>query len=151
MTNNHDSEETVQVRQDNWPKEDREFQKLMMATELGKAFTTPQGVDNIRLIMTPGEDTSSLFMRADIPNNKMALAFSVREKRCREHEDGDGLIHVKKMLCALTSVKAKRANLASNTIIGNHTFNEQKRGVGAWLRRAAGMEREDDGPEGKRP
>ena len=132
-SNNHDDPEAL-------AQADKELNAILDKSDIDNVFSTPQSTDNIRLLMTPGgDDPLNLYMRADIPNNAIALAFAIRESRCREHDDNEGLKKLTKMIAAMIGVSAKRANLASDTIIGEHHNGNMRRNLGDWIRDKAGL------------
>ena len=103
-------------------------------------FIYPQGTDNIKLLMTPGkDDPKNLYMRADLPTKRAAVAFAICETRDEKHGDIEGRTQLLKIMAALVGVGAKRANLVSDTIIGERRNAGMRRGMGDWIRDKAGI------------
>jgi len=131
---NHDSEPEALAMAE------KELNATLDRADMDNVFSTPQSTDNVKLLMTPGDnDPKNLYMRADIPDTATALAFAIRESRCQEHGDTEGTLKILKMIAALVGVNAKRANLVSDTMIGERRNSNMRRGLGEWIREKAGM------------
>ena len=119
---------------------ERELNATLSAADIDNVFTTPQSTDNVKLLMTPGDnDPKNLYMRADIPDTATALAFAIRESRCQEHGDKEGSLKILKMIAALVGVQGKRANLVSDTMIGERRNAGRGRGLIEKIRDASGI------------
>ena len=126
----------MENRNNGHPTDDKVFDREGLGSD---DFIFPQATDNIKLLMTPGkDDPKNLYMRADIPDTATALAFAIRESRCQEHGDSEGVLKISKMVAALVGVQAKRANLVSDTMIGER-HNNMRRSMGDWIRDKAGI------------
>lgn len=119
---------------------ERELSATLKKSDMDNVFSTPQSTDNVKLLMTPGgDDPKNLYMRADIPDTATALAFAIRESRCSEHNDTEGTLKILKMIAALVGVQGKRANLVSDTMIGERRNAGMRQGLGEWIRDKAGI------------
>ena len=119
---------------------ERELKTTLEKADMDNVFTIPTSTDNVKLLMTPGDDDpKNLYMRADIPGSAVALAFAIREARCIEHQDNEGKLKILKMIAALVGVNGKRAELVSDTMIGERRNAGMRRGMGDWIRDKAGI------------
>lgn len=124
--------------------EDLELGAILNKADIDSVFTTPQSTDNIKFMMTPGsEDPKELYMRADLPNKRLAVAFVLDEEECVQHAHTAGVRKRLKLIAALTGVGGKRIETVSETIIGEKRRSNLRRGIGDWVREKAGM----GGPE----
>ena len=134
--NGHDPDPEAQALE----QAERELNTTLEKADMDKVFSTPVSTDNVKLLMTPGDnDPKNLYMRADIPDTATALAFAIRESRCQEHGDTEGTLKILKMIAALVGVQGKRAILVSDTMIGERHNAGMRRGMGDWIRDKAGI------------
>jgi hypothetical protein len=118
---------------------ERELQATLERADLDNVYTTPQGTDNVRTLMEPGDDVISLLMRGDLPiDDAFAWAITTRIKKCRRHNDKEGEQQILVFLAAKIGQAARRANLVSDTIIGEKQHT-RGRGIGEWIREKAGL------------
>jgi len=140
MSKNGDKDKVALERTVNIEKAKEELNAMLEAADLKNVFSTPHSTDNVRTMMTPGsDDPKDLYMRADIPNKKMALAFALRDERCAEHEDDSGTRKTLKMIAALIGVQGKRIDVVADAIIGERRRSNYRRSIGDWIRDKAGM------------
>jgi hypothetical protein len=138
--NNHDEATEALENTAAIERAEKELNATLEAADIDRVFTTPQSTDNVRHMMTPGsDDPKDLYMRADIPNKRMALAFALRDERCQEHGDEAGTRKTLKMIAALIGVQGKRIDVVSDTIIGERRHNGYRRSIGDWIRDKAGI------------
>jgi len=108
---------------------------------LERMFKTPDSTDTTRLLMTPGgNDIPSILMRSNLPNNKTILALVFYYQKCVKHDYQVGKDSMLMLAAALTSKNGSRANLVSDTLIGEkHSgHREVGRGVGSKLKEWVG-------------
>ena len=83
----------------------------------------PQENENaINLIMTQAQEFVDNALRMDIPSNEIALYISLSIQRCTQNHYSEGVLFWKYVCGLLTSVKAKRVNLAGDIIIGERQW-----------------------------
>ena len=115
--------------------------------DLESTFRTPQQTDVTRLLISAAtkEALSGLFMRCDIPDKRFAIAMSSLISKCRRHGYGEGESELTLIVTALNSIKAKRANLVSDTLIGEKSNRNSESGVNkfkAWAMGKSGHDSE---------
>lgn len=119
--------------------EGKEIKAILDKSSLEGVFSTPQSMDNVKILMHPGEDVVSLLMRGDLPvDDAFAWAITTRIKKCRRHNDKEGEKQILVFLAAKIGQAARRANLVSDTIIGEKQHT-RGRGIGEWIREKAGL------------
>lgn len=119
--------------------DDLEVQAILSKADLDSVYTVPQSMDNVKLLMHPGDDVISLLMRGDLPiDDAFAWAITTRIKKCRRHNDKEGEQQILVFLAAKIGQAARRANLVSDTIIGEKQ-HIRGRGIGEWIREKAGL------------
>ena len=103
-------------------------------------YIYPQNTDNVKLLMTPGdENPTNLYMRGAIPSEPIALCFVLRQRRCRDHNSQEGVEDIRNMIAALVGVNARRAELVSDTLIGERRNDGVRRGLVQKMRDLSGI------------
>lgn len=92
-------------------------------TSIEQAYSTPEHTDNTRLLITPGDtkEWAELLMRSAIPSRRFLLGLAVSLAKCRKHEYKPGMEVLRTFLAGFPSVGDKRAELFSDTIIGERS------------------------------
>jgi len=102
---------------------------VLDASLLEGVFKSPEGTDTTRLLMTPGDnEIPAVLMRSDLPNNRIILALIGYYQKCVKHEYKEGKAFCLMLAAALPSRRGRRAELVSDTIIGER--HDARRGVG---------------------
>lgn len=102
----------------------------LSGNDLEAAFRTPNTQDTTRLLITPTNELHALLMRSHIPNAKVLLAMVGLYQKCKANNDTEGMAWVEGMLAGLPGVKAARAYLVSDTIIGEKHSAHRAEGAG---------------------
>jgi hypothetical protein len=111
-----DEEELALTTKEESPK------ALLNKGSLQGLFSTPEGHDNARLLLTPGKDIEALAMRSSPPSKRFLLAMNISLQRCIEHNNLTGIAFYRGILAGLPGVKDKRAQMFSDTLTGAQTF-----------------------------
>jgi len=104
---------------------EKEYVPVLTQQSLDNLYATPEHNDNTRLLVTPGddEDLLALLMRSAIPSKKCLLAMDISMQKCNDHGYKGGIQFYKSLLSGLPSVGDKRAQMFSDTIIGERHNN----------------------------
>ena len=91
--------------------------------------TTDQ--DNvIKFLMIPDDDIMNNLMKLDIPSYRAALAVSALYPKCEQYKNEKGKRFIKMLLLTTTAVKAKRANMSVDAVIGERRWKQGGGGGG---------------------
>jgi len=98
-------------------------------------FEFPHSTDNTKfLVQTGTKSPKDLYTIADIQDARLAFYFSEVIRRDNAHDYAEGIEQCHDIMALLTSIGAKRAELYSDTIIGERQHDQRRGGVGDWLR-----------------
>ena len=110
----------------------RQNRPVITENDLESTFKIPEQPDAIKMLMTPSRDFLPLFMRSDVPSNRMVFAISVSYSECEDHGYESGKQLLEMLLAGMPARKGKRAELTSDTIIGEKHSSGRSAGAGPW-------------------
>lgn len=144
MGNNNHNEELDALERVELERVEKELNTTLDAGAIDKVYSTPQSTDNVREIVSTGSKAHrDIYTKADVADMQLATVVALVIHRDEEHDNPQGVNKILDMLEMWTSVKAKRIELYSDTIIGERRNAGRGRGLGDWIREKAGM----GGPE----
>jgi len=94
------------------------------------ALKTSENENFLKLLMVLDSDYHNNLTKLDIPTNRAALYMASLRSKCVKHNDTMGIQFVDDLAGYTTSVRAKRANLGSDTVIGDRKFRAGESGGG---------------------
>lgn len=112
MKNNGHEKETIPTKGENKKNEP------LNANSLEGLFDTPERPDSTRLLFEVSSDIPEQAMRGYMPNNAFCLGYALAASKCLENDYPEGMFLLKTFSAGLAGKGGKRANLYSDTIIG---------------------------------
>ena len=111
---------------DNVNKSGNGHKPVLHDDDLEGSFHLPSQQDNTRLLLEKGLDLDELAMRSDLPNMAFLACWASVVQKCEDYSYDSGKSYCRTLIAALPGVRAKRAVLYSNTIIGERSLTTHK-------------------------